>query len=499
MACSLPRGVKVALGSIIAEAYRHETGRLLSIDHSFSDGWFCTDIDDKVVVPVGVVETVSKLAIEWLSQYKVEESFLPRREVLKYFKDRQRDDKLAILKIWRTDPVPIVRLNDSVWDYRFTKLNAEGVDLLSSFCLLPYRGGILLRFPHQNGAPFPPFIDQPKVFDVVRENEGWGRLMDVATVGQLNTAIYAGRGIELLLMSESLHAQKLMDVTKGLIAQRSNGCKRIVCVAGPSSSGKTTTTKRLQMFLKVLGRDALILGMDDYYRKQSEIPVIDGKKNYEMLESLDTPLLVERVQALLRGEDVPLRKYSFQQQQGHDTDTMLSLHADGFVLIEGIHGLNPIFCKSLGEEQVQRVFVCAVTQLNIDEQHHFSTCDHRLIRRMLRDHRYRGYSVTDTLQRWPAVRENENLNIFPYQEHADFIVNTCLVYELAVLANYCRPLLAEAQATPEIVDEVDRLFLLLSLFYPMSDDMVPHDSVLREFCGGSIFDDARRKLFRQAE
>lgn len=276
--------------------------------------------------------------------------------------------------------------------------------------------------------------------------------------------------------------------------------KKVITIAGPSSSNKTTFALRLQISLRVNGYESLVIGMDDFYKDRADIPVgPNGEQDFEVITALNIPLLSQRVKALLNGESVPARRFDFVKGVGYDNEKeQLHLHKNQFLIIEGIHGLNPDLLEGLGRENVTPIYVSALTPVNIDSNHRFSTSDLRLIRRMIRDYRYRGYSPRSTLRRWPSVRKGEVKNIFPYQENAEMFFNSSLVYELPVLMIFGKGLLSEATIpekgedpnTPEsqlISSEARRLLGLINFFYPVSVEVVPHISLIREFVGGSDF------------
>jgi uridine kinase len=239
-----------------------------------------------------------------------------------------------------------------------------------------------------------------------------------------------------------------------------------------------------------LGLKSLLISMDDYYHDPEDVPSFpDGKPDYDCVESVNISLLADRVKRLINGEEVPVRKFDFFTSRGKDLpNKTIKLAENCAVLMEGIHGLNPKLSDSFGgKDAVHSIYVSALTHLNIDDSHHISTSDNRLLRRIMRDYRTRGYSATRTLQVWGVVRAAEERHIFPFQEYADFVLNTALVYELPVLANYVKPLLAEVSGDAAAEEEAERLLRFLNLFYPMTDEYVPKNSLLREFCGGSTF------------
>jgi uridine kinase len=341
-----------------------------------------------------------------------------------------------------------------------------------------------------------PWVDPRVLLQMFREFKEWAKLLNVEYVGQLN-ALVAGGGIDhLKWIAEALHDKKFSTIAEHLC--RNFKQKRIVTIAGPSSSNKTTFAKRLQIALQVNGYDAVVIGMDDYYRNHSEIPFgPDGLQDLEHISALDTKLLAERVHALLRGESVPQRRYGFQVGKGVDIqEKPLQLGPKNFLVLEGIHGLNPTLLEAFGTDLVTPIYVSAMTPVSIDCNHRFPTSDLRLIRRLIRDFKYRAYSPRKTIIRWTSVRVGEEKNIFPYQQNAELFFNSSLVYELPVLAVVGKGLLADASLpepgedpdspqAAEVTREVRRLLVMLNFFYPLSADGVPSISCIREFIGGS--------------
>eukprot|EP00123_Amoebidium_parasiticum_P010175 comp19940_c0_seq1/m.24244 comp19940_c0_seq1/g.24244 ORF comp19940_c0_seq1/g.24244 comp19940_c0_seq1/m.24244 type:complete len:506 (-) comp19940_c0_seq1:126-1643(-) len=484
--------IKATMGFLCTSAYKEVTARVLVVEHSFSDGWFCHDLNGQKITE-SEIEDMRVCIAKWLDSKPIEETTYPRQSLCDFYRNEGAEDKLGILKVWRTDPIPIVRVGKYM-DYRLRPHETSPEALRGNYLLQIYDDGLLVRFPTEKDGNLvlEPFVDRPRMFAVVKENEQWGRLLNVANIADVNRLVYTKEMNDMLWVSEGLHEKKISAVADSLVSQYP--AKRIVCIAGPSSSGKTTSAKRLSIQLRVNGYQALVIGMDDYFNDDTsgKVPVLpNGSLNYEALEAVDIDLLCERVHGLLRGEAVPHRHYDFYTHKGRDLEgqTIRMPSERSFVILEGIHGLNPRLHEALGGvEKVQRVYVSAITQLNIDSSRHVSTSDNRMLRRMLRDYRTRGYSAEQTMKRWPSVRQGEESYIFPYNEGADHIINTMLVYELPLLAHYCKPLLAEiVTEDPEMMEEVDRLMLLLSLFYPMHDEMVPLNSVMREFVGGGAF------------
>jgi uridine kinase len=332
-----------------------------------------------------------------------------------------------------------------------------------------------------------------------KEYTEWAKLLGCDSAAKLNEIIAKRQINHLKWIAEGLHEQKLCEIADKLAANFSH--KRIVTIAGPSSSNKTTFAKRLAIYLRVNGYESLVIEMDDYFRDGEDVPYeADGLQDFEKITAMNIEVLGQAVRSLIEGKNVPRRKFIFSDGKGRGRDStteFLSLPANGFLIVEGIHGMNPIIFDVFGgADKVCPIYVSALTPVNIDNSHRFPTTSLRLIRRMVRDYKYRGQSPRQTLRRWGSVRRGEEMNIFPFQVNAELFFNSALVYELPVLAIFARAMLAEASLPEEgedpdspetlaVSEEALRLLGLLKFFYPVSPEIVPHISFMREFIGGS--------------
>ena len=334
---------------------------------------------------------------------------------------------------------------------------------------------------------------------MIQQREEWGRALRVNNLCQLNEHLEGEQGRELVWMAEALHEKTIARIADGLCANHpglpgtgTSGARRVIFISGPSSSGKTTFAKRLAIQLKVNLFDTLAVSMDDYFRDHADMtPLPDspsGRMDFESLDAVDVPRLVSDIQALLAGRSIPRRRFLFKESRGKNTDETLRLGPDTFLIVEGIHGLNPVFPRELGADAVQRIYVSAITQLNVDNEHRVSSSDNRLIRRLVRDAQFRGYSAEETLLNWSNVRLGEERHIFTYQEEADFMFNSSLVYELAVLRQRAEEVLKGVPAASPAYPEARRLLTFLSFVAPIDEGSVPGNSIVREFLGGSAFE-----------
>jgi uridine kinase len=368
------------------------------------------------------------------------------------------------------------------------------------FAYQPYLDGFILRFPTLlSPTAVPEWSDDPEQLDMIREYGEWAEIVGVDNVAKLNHMIFRRQLNDLKWPGEGLHQRKITKIAQALV--KNFATQRIITISGPSSSNKTTFAKRLGIALRVKGHRSLIIEMDDFFVNAADTPLgADGKKDFEAFTAVNLPLLQERVEKLLKGESVPRRKYQFKKGQGIDIESeRLTLHPDMFLILEGIHGLNPILLDHLGRDRVAPIYVAALAPLAIDDTHRFPSSDLRLLRRITRDFAYRGRSARKTLLLWTSVRIGEERNIRPYRGNALYFFNSSLVYEVPVLSVCVRSLLAEATVpepdedlndpiTIEITREARRLLALIKPFYAISLEEVPHISCIREFCGGSDLD-----------
>ena len=399
------------------------------------------------------------------------------------FKEKGQHDKERLLHYRRSSRVNLYEL-DGVVDY-FYGFMAPSTGMLKYFDIVPYESGFVLLFPGANSRSVEPLVTSNKLFHTLDDSREWSKMLGIGTIGSLNDAIAAGRGQEIMLLQEALMEQKIGNLAAQIA---SDDKKKFVMIAGPSSSGKTSFANRLSIQLIAKGRKPHPLSLDDYYVDRELCPKHpDGSFDFECLESIDVKLFNEDMNRLLKGEAVDLPSFNFKTGKREYRGRKLTLGADDILVIEGIHGLNDRLSQLIPPEHKFKIYISALTQLNIDEHNPLSTTDERLIRRIVRDARTRGTNAMETIAMWPSVRKGERENIFPFQEQADVMFNSALVYELAVLKVYAEPLLFGIERDcPEYL-EAKRLLKLLDYFLPMPADGIPNNSLLREFVGGSCF------------
>lgn len=399
------------------------------------------------------------------------------------FKEKGLHDKERLLHYRRSSRVNLYEL-DGVVDY-FYGFMAPSTGMLKYFDIVPYENGFVLLFPGANSRSVEPLVTSNKLFHTLDDSREWSKMLGIGTIGSLNDAIAAGRGQEIMLLQEALMEQKIGNLAAQIA---SDDKKKFVMIAGPSSSGKTSFANRLSIQLIAKGRKPHPLSLDDYYVDRELCPKHpDGSFDFECLESIDVKLFNEDMNRLLKGEAVDMPSFNFKTGKREYRGRKLTLGADDILVIEGIHGLNDRLSQLIPPEHKFKIYISALTQLNIDEHNPLSTTDERLIRRIVRDARTRGTNAMETIAMWPSVRKGERENIFPFQEQADVMFNSALVYELAVLKVYAEPLLFGIERDcPEYL-EAKRLLKLLDYFLPMPADGIPNNSLLREFVGGSCF------------
>ena len=354
------------------------------------------------------------------------------------------------------------------------------------FDLVPFRGGLLLLLPDEDGNPTPnEKYHSEKLFEMQREGEEFAYKTGMDCLSDLNDAICAEEAGETVLMQEAYFEKQICDAANEIIRRKS----RFVLLAGPSSSGKTTTTHRLAIQLKTFGYEPQVISADDYFRPKEEFVFLpDGTPDFESIRAVDTDLFNEDMLKLLGGEEVEIPKFNFVTQAREYKGKKISLGEKKIIIIEGIHCLNPAFSEKIPEESKMRVYLSAVTPLNLNDHSPISTSDCRLLRRIVRDNRTRGTSASETIALWPGVRMGEKEYIFPYQDMADMMINTTLVYELAALKLAAAPLLFAIKSSDPQFKEARRLLRFLEYVLPMSPEAIPRTSIIREFIGGSLID-----------
>lgn len=406
-------------------------------------------------------------------------------DAVSLFHHHRMYDKEKLFRFRRVSKVNIY--NIGYYEDYFYGYMAGHAGYVKYFDLKLYDEGFVLELPtRKNPSVISPFRPEGKIFQVQKESQEWAEKMDISYVGDLNDHITKEGISNILLVQEALQEAKISDIAQRIVLE---GNKKFIMIAGPSSSGKTSFSHRLSIQLLAHGMKPHPIGVDNYFKNREETPLDEyGEKNYECLEAIDVEQFNKDMLALLRGERIELPVFNFKTGHREYKGDFLQLGPEDVLVIEGIHGLNDKLSYALPAESKFKIYISALTQLNIDEHNRIPTTDGRLLRRIVRDARTRGTSAKDTIARWPSVRRGEEANIFPYQEQADVMFNSALVYELACLKVYAEPLLFGIDKSEPEYLEAKRLLKFLDYFISVPSEDIPHNSLLREFVGGSCFD-----------
>lgn len=409
---------------------------------------------------------------------------VPTEEAVALFQEKGDVEKVKLLKTSGSIYTTYYKIGDYV-DYYYGTL-LTNTSQLYLFGLEKYYDGMLLRIPSiKNPDVLGEMTRQDKMFEIFKEHHRWQSILGIRTVGDFNQAIDANHATDVINISEALQEKKIANIAEEIASRK--GVK-LVLLAGPSSSGKTTSCKRLSIQLAVNGLKPLQISLDDYFVDREKTPKdASGEYDYESIYALDLDLINEQFNALFRGEEVELPKYDFQSGKSKKSSNKLKMNDNNVLVVEGIHALNPELTAHIPQEQIFRVYASALTTILLDNHNYIPTTDNRLLRRIIRDYKYRGVSAQETIHRWPSVRAGENKWIFPFQENADAMLNTAMLYELAVIKTQAEPLLQQVPENCEEYAEAYRLLKFLKYFKGIPYNNLPPTSLLREFLGGSSF------------
>ncbi|MCM1029142.1 MAG: nucleoside kinase [Pseudoflavonifractor sp.] len=463
-------------------------GVRLKIEHSVSRGFFCRLYGmNGALEPETVVALRDKMRELVRADYRLIRKERLAEHVAQIFEQQGLDDKVKLLHSLH-DLYATYYTLDGLADSYYGSL-APHTGMISIFDLVPYHDGMLLlaRDSVNPSAPATP-LTQEKLFNAFKDYQKFNKIVGVTNVGELNEAVSKGLSADLINVSEALHNKRISDIADDIAARFADGGARIVLIAGPSSSGKTTFTKRLAIQLMTNLMKPEMISLDDYFVDRHHTPLdADGEYDYESLYALDLDQFNADLQALLDGKEVSLPTYNFATGAREYKGNAIKLAPDSILLIEGIHGLNPELTSLIDDKMKYKIYISALTTIAIDDHNWIPTTDNRLLRRIIRDHKYRGASAVSTIKRWPSVRRGEEKWIFPYQENADVMFNSSLLFELAVVKEQAERILeAVPRDMPEYA-EAYRLRKFLSYFVPISPEYIPSTSLLREFLGGSSF------------
>lgn len=455
--------------------------RVIRLENPISNGYYCRMETELTESEVSAVRNTMRNIIERDIPFKRVECHTS--EAIEIFSSIERHDKVRLLETYESLYASYYTLEDYI-DYYYEGL-VPSTGYIRLFEIEKFGEGVLLRVPdRERPMSLEDKVPQEKLQERFTERLRWHQIMGVETIGDFNKAVINGYGIDLVNVSEALQEKRIAFIADEIHKRGS----RVVLIAGPSSSGKTTTSKRLSVHLMACGLKPYAISLDDYFLPRTETPRKEnGDYDFESIYSIDLPYFNESLNRILSGKEEELPRYNFQTGEREFTGKKLKLSPQMVLVIEGTHGLNPMLTAQIPEEEKYRVYVSALTSMKLDYHNYIPTSDNRLLRRMLRDYKYRGYSAIETIKRWPDVHEGEEKWIFPYQENADIMFNSSLLYELAVLKPHVEPLLRRVPQNIKEYSVARRLLNFLEYIVPLQDKELPPTSVIREFLGGSSF------------
>jgi uridine kinase len=456
----------------------------ITIEHSLSKGIF-GEIRKSSPLNEEDVKKIKDNMMQIISKnIPIRKLCFRKDEAVSIFQTYGMEDKVKLLEHVSTEYVKLYEL-DGIYDYFYGSM-AYSTGAIKTFDIMYYDPGFILRFPQkENFNKLPEFVEQKKLTRIFRETEEWGNILDVGYVGSLNEKVENGNITDIIMVSEALHEKKIAYIADMISARKD---VKFVFIAGPSSSGKTTFARRLGIQLRVNGLVPIPISLDDYFVDREKTPKDEnGNFDFESIYALDLNLFNENLESLLNGEKTELPTYNFKAGRREWTKNYLTLPENGVIIIEGIHGLNEMLTPSILPENKFKIYISALTQLNLDDHNRIATTDVRIIRRIVRDYLSRGYSAEDTLKMWPSIKRGEEKNIFVHQENADVMFNSALLYELCILKKYALTELQNIGPESSVYYEALRLKSFLHFFHDVDEKFVPYNSILREFIGGSCF------------
>lgn len=461
-------------------------GRRLKIEHSISKGLYCEIEGLNGSLEIDTIFAIGEKMREIIkANVPFNRHEILSTEAIELFQKNELTEKALLFKSRPQLYSSVYCLKETI-DYFYGFL-VPSTGYLKVFDLVKYYGGMLLIIPQQNNPnECEEIIIQDKLFEILQEYTAWGQILNVGYIGNINEVVKSKKVGELIQISEALQEKKVAHIADTIASKKVH--PRLILISGPSSSGKTTFAQRLAVQLKVSGLNPVTLSLDNYFVNRELTPKDEnGDYNFEALEALDIELLNDNLLRLFEGENVQMPKFSFQTGQREYNGDYLEIDDKTIIIAEGIHALNPGLTPKIKEDEKYKIYVSALTTVSLDNHNRIPTTDTRLIRRIVRDFRYRSYSALDTINRWQSVRKGEEKYIFPYQENADVMFNTAVHYEAGVLKRYAEPILHEVPSNNSAYREAVRLLKFFSYVVPIPDEEIPPTSILREFLGGSSF------------
>ena len=457
---------------------------IVTMEHSIGK-WVFGEIHKKEPLTEQEVNNIKQEMQKLIDKnYPIKRIKVKREEAIKIFQNYGMTDKVKLLQQTGFTVVTLYEL-DGRYDYFYGPM-WESTGVIKNFDVKFYNGGFILGYPtDENLMVVNKFVEQRKLTNIFRETEKWLNILGIGEVGSLNEKISNGQLIDLIMISEALHEKKIAQISDMINEKKEI---KAVFVAGPSSSGKTTFANRLAIQLKVNGLNPIPISLDNYFVNREDTPKDEnGEYDFESIKSIDVKFFKDQMKELFEGKEVEIPIFNFLTGYREKSGSKVKMPKNGILIIEGIHGLNPILTSSLDENNIFKIYISALTQLNLDNHNRISTADVRRVRRIVRDSLSRGKNAEETLLMWPSIKKGEEKNIFVYQEEADVMFNSTLVYELCVLKKKALEELDKVGADSSVYDEVKRLKAFLGFFDEIDKGLVPENSILREFIGGSIF------------
>lgn len=460
----------------------------ISLEHPISKGYFCKLHIDRTIGLDDVQRIKQKMQEIIAADIPYTRTECHTEKVVRLFEERGMPDKARLLDTYGQLYSYYYQLGDTVDCYYSSLVPSTGY--IHLFDIVKYYGGLLLRIPNrENPTKLEEVVKQEKMLEVFQEYHRWNQILGISTVGDLNVACNEGHATDLINVSEALQEKKIAQIADEITHRNQDGKRvKLVLISGPSSSGKTTFSKRLSIQLMTNGLKPYPISLDDYFVNRNDTPLDEnGKHDFESLYAVDLPFFEEQLTTLLNGGEVELPRYNFTTGKREMSGKKLRIDEHMILIIEGIHALNPALTPHIPNENKYKVYVSALTTILLDNHNYIPTTDNRLLRRIIRDYKYRSYSAEETIARWPSVRAGEEKWIFPYQENADAMFNSALLFELAVLKDYVEPVLRKVPNRCPEYSEAHRLLRFLNYFVSVQDKELPPTSLLREFLGGSSF------------
>ncbi|MCK9218251.1 MAG: nucleoside kinase [Firmicutes bacterium] len=461
-------------------------GSRITIEHSLSKGLYCEIHSEQPLDEYLVQDIEDKMREIVEEDIPFTKRRYPKTEAAEIFEERNQYDKIGLLKYRQKDYINVYSCM-GYYDYFYGYL-VPSTGYLKKFELKYYPPGLILRFPERrNPDIIPNFVPQPQIFNVFREFEEWGRILEIENIGHLNDYISNGKIKELVWITEALHEKKIAEIADRI--SHSKDRKKLVLISGPSSSGKTTFAQRLSIQLRVNGMKTAAISIDDFFKDRKDTPKTpEGEYDFETLDAIDTDTFGKVLNGLLDGKEVEIPHYNFHTGKREWKDNRLKLSDEHIIIVEGIHGLNYLLTKDIKSKTKYKIYVSALTHLNIDNHNRVPTSDLRLIRRIVRDYKFRSADALATIRMWDMVRRGEDKYIYPFQEQADIVFNSSLAYELCVLKPIAVSLLKNINGDVIEYIEAKRLLKFFNYLLPFDCKCVPNNSILREYIGDSCFD-----------